>query len=296
MTAPAGAAVSVVILLAAVLYALAAAGSLASLRDRRWTGPASHAGLAAWVAHTAGLAGGLAAGGAWSAWSGVPGAVVLVTWLAAGGRYLTGDLGFGSRGRRRRERSARPLQGLDLYVFPAVAAGLLAAAALRWTAPVSGSGADPGLLAEPWIPFHAALTAIGWGLFTLAWLAGLMHRAQDRSLRRLDLGPLSKRLPPLETLDRTCLRLVAAGLLFLLVGLVPGVVRAAALWGAEWLKDPKVLSTFLAAGAYALYLAARAGFGWTAGRAAWLLSAGFLLTVLNLLVAGPFLSRLHQWL
>lgn len=304
-------AIPVAVGLAALLYALAALGAFLSLRDRRRARPAAWAAQAAWVAHTAGLLGGAVAGGVWKVWSAVPGAVLLVTWLAASS-YQVSDALLLEAGRSRGSDldatgpggsvdAAPRSEGLGLFLFPAIAVGLVLADLLVWWATagqVAGqvAGPDRAVLGEAWVPVHAVLAATGWGLFTLAWVANLMYGAQERSLRRVRLGPLSRLLPSLEALDRTGLRLVVAGLLFLAAGLVPGIIRATGLWGSLWFADPKVVTTFLAALVYAFYLVVRTRLGWTARRAGWVLHLGFILTVANLLVATPFLSRFHQWL
>lgn len=315
-------AVRVVVLGSAALYSLAVLGTVLALRERRWARVSARAGLLAWVTHTVALVGGAVAGGKWAIWSSAPGAILLAAWLAASS-YLVGDdllREAAVNGPRRRDSGGGEAgSALGLYLFPAIALGLILADALVWWAvhgPVEGS--DPAVLGEPWVPVHAVLAAVGWGLFTLAWVANLMYRAQDRSLRQLKgrapstrtassgavapmtaaaaSAPLSRLLPSLEALDRAGLRLVVAGFIFLAAGLIPGILRAMVLWGPFWFLDPKVVSTLLAALAYAFYLVARARLGWTANRAWWVLTVGFALTAANLLVATPFLSRFHQWL
>lgn len=284
---------------AAVLYALASIGGFAALRDRRWVRAVAWSAAAAWAIHTAAVVGAALAAAGWSLWTTAPGAILLVTWLVASS-YLVGDEllrdAAKTPGGPRAGPAAGPSGGLELFVFPAVSLGLGLDLLVRWTAASPDLGGYSSVLLEPWVPVHALLGASGWGLFSLAWVAGMMYRTQDRSLRRLSLGPLSRLLPSLEALDRASLRLVAAGLLFLVAGLVPGIFRAAGLWGRLWFAEPKVVSTLLAVFAYAFYLGARTRLGWTAKRAAWLLTVGFILTAVNLLVASPFLSHLHQWL
>lgn len=286
------------VLVTALLYVAGFLAGLASLRDGRWRGPARTAAGAAWVVHTLSVAGAAFLAPGWSLWTTVPGAVLLVTWLAASSYFVGDELirdAAPGRGEEAGADAAVGSRGLDLFVFPAVALGLGLDLVIRWAARSSQPGRASVLL-EPWVPVHAFLAAAGWGLFTLAWVAGTMYRAQHRSLKGLAVGPLSRLLPSLEALDRASLRLAVAGLVFLTAGLVPGIIRAVALWGRLWFADPKVISTFLAALSYALYLVVRTGFGWTPRRASWLLTVGFILTAVNLLVASPFLSRFHQWL
>ncbi len=298
-----------VVAAAAVLYGLAALEAHLALRDRRRARRAAWVAQAAWGVHTAALVGGAVVKGGWTVWSAVPGAILLTTWLAASS-YQVSDalLRETRRFRVPRPNAASPgdgtapaeasgSEGFGLFLFPAIAAGLVLADLLVWWV-ASGplTGPDRTVLAEPWVPVHAVMAATGWGLFTLAWVVNVMYGTQDRNLRRVRLGPLARLLPSLEALDRTSVRLVVAGLLFLSAGLVPGIVRAVALWGRFWFADPKVITTFLAVLAYAFYLVARTSLGWTAKRAGWVLTVGFILTVANLLVATPFLSRFHQWL
>ncbi|RJQ06899.1 MAG: hypothetical protein C4551_07635 [Bacillota bacterium] len=297
-----GLAVPVLVGASAVLYALSALGAYLSVRERRWNRYSAWAAQGAWVAHTVALLGGALFGGRWTVWSAAPGAMLLVTWLAASS-YQVSDALLREAGKRlgpRGQDGPGPQMaptGLGLFLFPAIAVGLvLADVVAGWASGGLIAGPDRSVLEESWVPVHAILAATGWGLFTLAWVANLMYTTQDRSLRKLRLGPLSRLLPSLEVLDRVGLRLVVAGLLFLVAGLIPGIARAVSLWGATWFADPKVISTFLAVLAYAFHLVARVRLGWTARRASWVLNVGFILTAVNLLVATPLLSRFHQWL
>lgn len=274
---------TLVVVGAALLYALAAIKTRRSLRDRRLARLAGAVAWAAWTLHTLALVSGVMAVGGWSILGAIPGAVVFITWLASSSHQASAA----------RTQAAGPA----LFLYPTIAVGLLLAASIAWWG--SGAavvGSDRAVLAEPWVPVHVLLAALGSVLFTLAWIAGLMHAAQDRHLQRLTLGPLSRHLPALETLDRLTVRLAVGGLLCLVAGLVPGISRAIELWGELWITDPKVIATFTAILAYAGYLLVRVRLGWTARRARWLLNLGFVLTALNLLVAAPFLSRFHQWL
>lgn len=283
---------------AAGLYALAAERAYRALGERRLTRPAGLAAWSAWTLHTLAFLGGALVGGVWSVWSAIPGAVVLITWLASSSHQASVALlnaGPGSGPARGTNSPALP--SLAVFLYPAIAVGLVLAGSIAWWASgASVVGTDRAVLAEPWVPVHVALAALGSVLFTLAWIAGLMHATQDRSLRRLSLGPLSRHLPSLETLDRLTVQFAVGGLLFLAAGLVPAISRAIGLWGEVWITDPKVVATFTAILAYAGYLVARVTLGWTARRARWILTLGFVLTALNLLVAAPFLSRFHQWL
>jgi len=236
-------------------YLWATLQALAELAGRRPAGPVPTRALlrAAWLLHTVGL------GLRWIALGrspvgGVHAALSMIVWAAIL-VLLWAERRYGLR--------ALPAFGLP----PVAALGLAAAAAPE--AAAFGSPAAPGLVG------HALLVVLGLGALAVNFAGGLMYVVHERALKRGTLVGLSRRLPPLGTLDRFSFHALVAGFPFLTLGIVLGTVSAARLYGAGWLWQPTpvvVLATWMI---YAAALSLRAGTKWGGRQAAYLALAGF---------------------
>lgn len=123
------------------------------------------------------------------------------------------------------------LRALPAFVLaPAAVLGLVAAAAPE-EALFRGSGVP-----ELWA--HALFVILGLGALAGNFAGGLMYVLQERAIKRGRLSGISRRLPPLDALDRFSFHALVVGFPFLTIGIVLGTVSAATAHGAAWLWQP----------------------------------------------------------
>jgi ABC-type uncharacterized transport system permease subunit len=157
---------------------------------------------------------------------------------------------------------------------------------------VSGGGAaDPAEKMKGVIlPFHVTSNLFGVALFGLAFSAAILYLVQERLLKKKRIDGVSRRLPPLDALDRAEHRFLLAGFPLLTIGIVTGTLWAR---GVEMGTRSDVLR---AAFGYVTWvviagvLFLRAAAGWRGRRAAYGTIAGFGLAVIVLalyLVRSP---------
>jgi ABC-type uncharacterized transport system permease subunit len=151
---------------------------------------------------------------------------------------------------------------------------------------VSGGGAaDAGEKMKGVIlPFHVTSNLFGVALFGLASSAAILYLVQERLLKKKRIDGVSRRLPPLDALDRAEHRFLLAGFPLLTIGIVTGTLWAR---GVEMGTRSDVLR---AAFGYVTWLVIagvlflRAAAGWRGRRAAYGTIAGFGLAVVVLVL------------
>ena len=181
---------------------------------------------------------------------------------------------------------------LDLRVkMPAVGATalmvacmVLFSAIMQAHSPVAASREITGQA----VNLHVLAILASYGLLAVAFGCAAIYLLQSRLLKRKQIHPALRRLPPLETLDRTAYHAVAYALPLLTLGLILGLVRV---FGgglssppSVWLRDPHNLSAFAPWLLYVGYLTARLAAGWRGVRLQYILIAGLLITLLLYLI------------
>jgi len=134
---------------------------------------------------------------------------------------------------------------------------------------------------------HVALAILGLSALTFAAGVGLFYLRQIRTMKRQPLAALSRRLPPLELLDRLNFKAVVVGFPALALGALGGYLFASGNdpIRPQWWLDPTVLSTSLGLLVYLALILARAFLGWYGRRIAWMTLAGFVVLVVGYVVA-----------
>ncbi len=99
-------------------------------------------------------------------------------------------------------------------------------------------------------------------------------------------------LPSLAFLDNIIYRAIAAGFIFLTIGIVTGSVWAEAAWGRYWGWDPKETWSLITWITYAIYLHARMVRGWHGKRSAIIAIVSFAAVLFTYFGIG-FLGGLH---
>ncbi|MEE3258381.1 MAG: cytochrome c biogenesis protein CcsA [Candidatus Latescibacterota bacterium] len=174
------------------------------------------------------------------------------------------------------ERYAR-VRHLGLLSAPLAFFGLLYPLLL----PLRFAEAESILVEYPFLGVHVVLTLLGHVGFALSCCAAVVYLVQHQALKK---GRLNRYLPPLDTSGEAAFLFAAGGFSLFTLGLVMGVIW---LFGApgEYLggEDTKIwmaLPTWLV---FAVYLYLRGIGGQHGRRLKWLVIAGFLLGLINLL-------------
>jgi HemX protein len=100
---------------------------------------------------------------------------------------------------------------------------------------------------DPWVELHISVALLAYGAFAMACVAGVMFLVQERQIQRGKLNALFYNLPPINTLTKTILRLLAIGLLLLTVGIVSAYKIP-----AGFLQDHPITPLFVILGIYTL--------------------------------------------
>jgi len=174
------------------------------------------------------------------------------------------------------ERYAR-VRHLGLLSAPLAFFGLLYPLLL----PLRFAEAESILVEYPFLGVHVVLTLLGHVGFALSCCAAVVYLVQHQALKK---GRLNRYLPPLDTSGEAAFLFAGGGFSLFTLGLVMGVIW---LFGApgEYLggEDTKIwmaLPTWLV---FAVYLYLRGIGGQHGRRLKWLVIAGFLLGLINLL-------------
>lgn len=148
---------------------------------------------------------------------------------------------------------------------------VLFAALLQAKRPVAET---PILLGEL-VSLHVMTTLASFGIFAVSSICAVFYLLQNRLLRQHRKNALFRRLPPLETLDKTAYHAAAYALPLLTLGLVLGILRtfdAALLHPTKtWLFDPHALTAMAAWFVYLFYFVARLALNWRGTRLQYLL-------------------------
>lgn len=179
-----------------------------------------------------------------------------------------------------------PLRMMGAAIYPI--AGVAAVAAALWPTPASTIP-----IADWKARSHILLSLFSAGLLTLAAVHACLLAAQDRLLRDRQMTPLTRALPPVQTMERLLFQLIAIGFFLLSLTLLSGLwfIRD---WMAQHLAHKTVLS-ITAWLIFGVLLWGRLRYGWR-GRTAirWTL-AGYVTLVLayfgSKLILEQFLGK-----
>lgn len=180
------------------------------------------------------------------------------------------------------------LKATGAFFVPVVFLFLLYAAALP-----RGVRPEQAGIANGWVAAHVVIALGGYGAFALAFVASVMYLLQERQLRFKAFKLFYHRLLPLQTLDVMAHRLAVFGFPMLTVAIITGSTWARTSWGESWFFEPKGVWSFVTWAIYALYLLTRTWGGWRGRKSAYLIIAGFVAVLFNLLVVNLVLSDKH---
>ncbi len=157
----------------------------------------------------------------------------------------------------------------------ALAALLLLRGLLLLRAPVT----EAQIIANRLVSLHVLAILFSFSLFVIAFGAAVLYLIQNRLLKQRQIGGLFRRLPPLDTLDRTAYHSVAYALPLLTLGITLGFVQVMTAASPKfsltaWFSDAHTIMSLAAWLLYVFYLAARLAAGWRGIRLQYVLIFG----------------------
>ncbi len=151
------------------------------------------------------------------------------------------------------------------------------------------------VLKSYWHPFHVIFAFLGNAIFALTFCCGVMYLIQEHQLKSKKMGPITKRLPPLNLLDDLSYQSLKYGFPLLTLGIITGAVWAEYAWGRYWNWDPKETWSLITWLLYAALLHQRLTVGWRGRKAAIMAIAGFLAILFTFLGVNLLLPGLHTY-
>lgn len=147
-----------------------------------------------------------------------------------------------------------------------------------------------------WFPVHVTLAFLGYAVFAVAAMAGVMYLLQERRVKAKKFSGLFFRLPSLDILDSINYKCLSFGFPLMTMGIISGAIWANSAWGGYWRWEPKETGALVTWFLYAALLHGRLTVGWRGRRAAIFAIIGFvclLFTFLgvNLLSGGQHTFR-----
>ncbi len=150
-------------------------------------------------------------------------------------------------------------------------------------------------LQSMWLPVHAGVSVMAYGFLALAFCGGIMYLLQERELKSKKFGFFFTRLPSLDSLDQLNSHCLAAGFVFLTLGIISGSVWARQAWGTYWHWDPKETWSLITWFLYAAQIHQRFTVGWRGKRAAVMAIVGFCAVLFTLWGVTYLLGGVHSY-
>jgi len=161
--------------------------------------------------------------------------------------------------------------------------------------PMSPSPLHNWEIAREMLFIHIALAVCSYVFFTIGAIFSGMYLFLHRKLKEKQWSATMRRFPSLEKIESYSYMSVISGvpLLFMAVALAVVSVSLEGKW--MFLLDPKVFMSFVALGAYIVYLIRRKRAGDTGRRLALMNLLAFAFVVINFVLSNSF-SSFHQWI
>lgn len=148
-----------------------------------------------------------------------------------------------------------------------------------------GSASEPGeRIKSVILPFHVTLNLFGVALFALAFSMATLYLVQERLVKQKRIDGISRRLPPLDVIDRAEHRFLLAGFPLLTIGIITGTVWARRVEIGMPGELLRAVFSYVTWFVIAAVLFLRAAAGWRGRRAAYGTIAGFAFSVLVLVL------------
>lgn len=150
----------------------------------------------------------------------------------------------------------------------------------------------PEILRSMLFSIHVSAAVLGYSAFAVSAVYGLMYLIQYQAIRAKRFGLAFRRLPSLDILDRMNFHAVRAGLGFLTIAIIIGMIWSSRIYGHIQI-DPKVLIAVLTWGLYGLALLGRTFTGWRGPRMAFSSVIGFIVIMFSVFAVNFFLTKFH---
>jgi cytochrome c-type biogenesis protein CcsB len=182
------------------------------------------------------------------------------------------------------------IAALGAFVCPLALVLMIGGSAAPKQVPV----ANP-VLDSWWFPVHVTLAFLGYAVFGVAAMAGIMYLLQERRLKGKKFTGLFYRLPSLDVLDSINYKCLTFGFPLMTMGIISGAIWANSAWGGYWRWDPKETGALVVWFLYAALLHGRLTVGWRGRRAAIFAILGFLCLLFTFLGVNLLLGGLHTF-
>ncbi|MEE9436229.1 MAG: c-type cytochrome biogenesis protein CcsB [Candidatus Adiutricales bacterium] len=146
-----------------------------------------------------------------------------------------------------------------------------------------------------WLSVHLTTIFIGYGFFSLAFVAGVMYLLQEHQIKAKALGGIFHRLPSLNALDTLNHYSLTMGFPLITLGIIFGAVYAQLILGTYWRWDPKEVWALIIWFLYAVILHQRLTVGWRGRRAALMSILGFAVLCFTFLGVSYLLPGYHSF-
>lgn len=182
--------------------------------------------------------------------------LAIASWLMALIAFILGN----------KQSSAHP----GIIIYPLVALSLI----LKESLPSDHTTT----LANPALEWHILLSLAAYALFSLAALQAVVLAIQEKQLRQRHLAGLMRKLPPLQTAEKTLFQLIAVGFILLTAGLFAGALFIDDIFGQHLIH--KTVLSIIAWCVFAILLRGRLRYGWRGKTAIKWTLTGFIFLVL----------------
>ena len=146
-----------------------------------------------------------------------------------------------------------------------------------------------------WFPVHVTLAFLGYAVFSVAAMAGVMYLLQERRVKAKKFSGLFYRLPSLDTLDSINYKCLSFGFPLMTMGIISGAIWGNTAWGGYWRWDPKETGALMVWFLYAALLHGRLTIGWRGRRAAIFAILGFVCLLFTFLGVNLLLGGQHTF-
>jgi cytochrome c-type biogenesis protein CcsB len=146
-----------------------------------------------------------------------------------------------------------------------------------------------------WFPVHVTLAFLGYAVFAVAAMAGVMYLLQERRVKGKKFSGLFYRLPSLDTLDSINYKCLTFGFPLMTMGIISGAIWGNTAWGGYWRWDPKETGALVVWFLYAALLHGRLTIGWRGRRAALFAILGFICLLFTFLGVNLLLGGQHTF-
>jgi ABC-type uncharacterized transport system permease subunit len=159
----------------------------------------------------------------------------------------------------------KPLQSLNLFLFPIAALCLLAA--------LLSPSTKPALMMSANMQAHVLISLLAYSLLAIAALQAMLAGYQDWQLKHKHQNRLMRTFPPVQTMEALLFELIWAGEILLTLSLISGFLFYDDLFAQKLVH--KVVFSLLAWAVYATLLWGRHYRGWRGNKAIRWTWAGF---------------------